>query len=141
MLRDTEWLVSTLQTIPALSSSVYVTTVPEGTVAPHSTDFRFVVIHPQDGTDDTDRLTGPNVLRHPRFTLYSVGADAYQAQAVAEAVKAKLVVHGFGIVPDVSGEWTQRLWYGVPTPLAVDRDPTPWWVFHTAEVGWQSQSL
>jgi len=141
MQRDTDWLKATLETIPALANSVFVTTVPPNTVPAHSDDFRFVVIHPQDGDDDTDRLTGPNVHRHPRFTLYSVGADARQAQATAERVKARLVVQGFGIVPDVPGEFTQRLWYSVPTPLAVDRDPSPHWVFHTAELGWKSQTL
>ena len=135
MQKDTDWLTGRIKIVPALTAKTFVS------VAPSGTDFPFVVVHPQDGTDDTDRLTGPNINRHPRFTIHSVGKTAQQAQAVGEAVKAQLIVHGFGVVPDVPGEWCGRVWYSVPTAIQVDKDLTPWWFTHVAECGWPSQTL
>lgn len=133
MKAHTFWLRDRIATV-AQFTGVYVALAPMDARPP------FVVIHPQDGTDATDRLTGPLNLMNPRFTVHTVSHDFEATQDLAELIKAQLVgADGFGVVPDVPGEYAHRLWYHVPIAIQVDRDVSPPYVYHVAECGWVAQ--
>lgn len=138
MRQHTTALKALIEGAPALAGKVHVTLADGG---PGPLKLPYVVIHPSDGTDAADRFTGPKQMYRPRFTVHSVGADANQAAATAEAVKKRLIVGGFGVVPAIPGEDPKRLWYSVPMPLQVDRDVSPPLVFHVAECGFESSPL
>lgn len=141
MKQHTAWLKAQLELVPGLVGKVFVTKTSFPESVPVSSRVPYVVIHPADGEDDSDRLTGPSVHMHPRFTIHTVATDANAAADVAADIKSQLIVGGFGVVPDIPGEWPQRLWWAVPTPIQTDRDTTPWLVFHVAECGFASQTL
>lgn len=140
MRQHTAWLKARVESVPALASKTFVTLVKYP--APNQSvkvEVPFVVIHPFDGIDEQSRFTGPRTKFNPRFVVHSVGADYTQAAAIAEAVKAKFVSGGFGIVPDVPGENSQKLTYEVPTGIQIDDDVTPALCYHVAEIGWSSE--
>lgn len=132
MRRHTEALKALIQTVPALATKTFVTLAA-------TTSVPYVVIHPMDGSDESTRLAGPNSTQHPRFVIHSVGSDYTQCAAIAEAVKSKLVVNGFGVSPVVVGELSGRLEYSSPTAIQVDRDVSPPLCYHVAEVTWTGE--
>lgn len=97
------------------------------------------VIHPAAGRNTSDRVTGPAVTKHPRFTLHANGVDADQAARAGEAAEKLLVQNGRGVVPTVSGEKSKRVWYSSPVPIQVDDGVTPHVFIHIAECGWDSE--
>ena len=121
-----------LQTLIGVSPKSFVSIVPSNTPLP------YVLIHPADGADDTDRQGAPSLTQNPRFTLHSVGATYEQCAWAAEKVKAALVVNGLGVVPTVTGERSGRVWYSVPQPIQQDTDASPTYLYHTAECGFSS---
>lgn len=129
-------LLAILRTIPAIATKTFVTKVTstDGAVVKPP----YAIIHPVDGTDDTDRLVGPAVTQHPRWTIHSVHNSTDQAKWLGEQVKAKLIVAGVGIVPTIEGERPGQFWYASPTPVQVDDDFTPSLFFHVAECGFSS---
>ena len=136
MRKHTDWLEAALQQIPALTGRVYVSLAVNATgvaVKPP-----YAVIHPSDGSDQSDRLAGPAVVQHPRWVIHSAGLTYKQAQDAAEAIKAKLIVGGLGIIPTISGEQAERFWYESPQPIQTDTDASPPYLYHTAEVGFKS---
>lgn len=134
MRQHTSWLKAEIQTVPALASKTFVTLAT-------NTSVPYVVIHPFDGVDEQSRFTGPRTEFHPRFVVHSVGSTYEQCAAIAEAVKKRLVVDGFGIVPNIPGERSHKLTYEVPTGIQVDTDVSPPLCFHVAEIGWTSELL
>ena len=132
----TAWLEAAIEAVPALALAVYVTIAENRDGSP--VEVPYVVIHPMDGQDDTDRLTGPNATQNPRFTVHSIGLTYEQAAWAAEQVKAVVMVNGLGVVPTVSGERSERVWYSVPQPVQTDKTVTPNLLYHTAECGWES---
>ncbi|TFD61136.1 DUF3168 domain-containing protein [Cryobacterium sp. Hh7] len=130
--KHTTWLKSRIQTISAFASNTFVTTAPPNTPLP------YVLIHPSDGTDRSDRLAGPNAVQNPRWVIHSVGSTYDQCAWAAEQVKAVLVVAGLGVTPTITGERAGRVWYSVPQPVQTDDDVTPPLIFHTAECGFES---
>jgi hypothetical protein len=118
----------------ALLGHVFITTTLAGVVQP----FPYVIIHPAAGKDEAMRFTGPSITEHPDFIIHTVGGDADQAQLVAELIKAKLVVGGFGIIPTVAGRSNGHLYYRSPIPIQTDTSVVPALCFHVAEVGWRS---
>lgn len=142
MRRHTTWLKSQVETVPAIATKTFVTEAKYP--APNQAvkvEPPYVVIHPFDGVDEQTRFTGPRTTQHPRFVIHSVGLDYNQAAAVGEAVKSKVVVGGFGIVPDVAGENSRSLTYEVPTGVQLDKDVSPPLCVHIAEVGWSADTL
>jgi hypothetical protein len=138
----TAWLLAQLQTIPILSNQVFVTKAVYP--APNQATrvvVPYAVIHPADGIDEQARHSGPNTIINPRFTIHAVGLTADHSRAIAEKIKAVLVVAGFGIIPTISGERPRRLWYHSPLPIQVDSDITPEVFFHVAEVGFASELI
>lgn len=139
MRKHTAWLVSTIQSFPALSTKTFVMVARNP--APNAAVKvlpPYVVVHPTDGVDDTDRLTGPSVTKRPRWVIHSVGVDAEQAAWAAEQVKNRLIIGGLGVVPVIEGERPGALWYSSPTPIQLDTDVTPALCFHVAECGFTS---
>jgi len=136
MKSHTDWLASRIETVPALASATYVTLAVNADGSPIS--LPYVVIHPADGTDDSDRLAGPSVTQHPRFTIHSVGSTYEQAVWAAEKVKGVLVVGGIGVTPAITGEYTGAVWCSSPTSVQTDNEAVPPYCYHTAEVGFES---
>lgn len=136
MKKHTDALVALIKTIPSLAATTYVSHAVNADKSP--VKLPYVVIHPSDGSDQSDRFTGPSVTQHPRFVIHSVGLDYAGAQFTAEAVKTKLIVNGFGVVPTIPGEVAGRFWYESPQPIQVDTDASPPMIYHTAECGFES---
>lgn len=135
---DTQFLVALIQTVPALASSTWVTQVPIAATGQPPAAFPYALVHPADGADEQTRFTGPASTEHPAFTVHLVGGSANQCKVVAELVKAKIIVGGFGIVPTVSGRRNQRMYWRSPIPIQTDKNATPPLCFYVAEVGWTS---
>lgn len=137
--KHTAALKALIQQVPAVATKTFVTVArypaPNQAV---KVEPPYVVIHPADGADEATRFTGPRDTMHPRFVVHTVGTTAEMAQLVAEQWKAKLIVNGFGIRPEVPGERTDRFWWDSPIPVQVDKDVTPWLCYHVAECGFTS---
>lgn len=132
---DTEAFVAVVETVPALAESTFLSVVPEALLpAP----VPYVIVHPSDGVDDTDRVTGPRVSEHPMFTLHIVGDSTNQAQIITGLVKAKFVTGGRFTPPVVAGRRNGRGYWRSPLPVQVDGDVTPPLIFQVVEVGWTS---
>ena len=129
---DTDALKAIYQTVPALASKTFVSTAPHGTPLPYA------VLHPSDGRDSQERVSGPRVTRHPRFTAHIFGTTGEQVQALADLVKPKLVANGRGIVLSVAGWKNKPVWYESPVPIQVDWEGPEPVAFHVAEIGWTS---
>lgn len=142
----TAWLKSLIETIPGAvvggRSQVFVSKAeypePDQKV---EVSYPYWVIHPADGRDTADRLTGPYVTRHPRFTIHSVALNADTAGLIAENVRNALVVNGRGVTPVITGERPRAVWYSAPIPIQVDTTKTPALVYHVAEVGFDSDLI
>lgn len=138
MLAHTQAVRAKIQEVPALASKTYTGRAPRDAqgklpAAP------FVVIHPADGIDGADRLTGPRSVQNPRFTLHVVGSSSDNVQTITAAVKAKFVVNGFGVAPDVPGEVTSRLTWSSPIPIQWDLDVNPPIPYQVIELSFTSE--
>lgn len=137
---DTKALKALIQTVTELALKTFVSKAEYP--APNQTVKvlpPYVVIHPSDGRDESDRVTGPKIIENPRFVIHSVGLSGEQAQLIGGLVKAKLVQNGLGVVMSVSGRRNRRLWYSSPLPVQVDASVVPALPFHVAECGWVSE--
>lgn len=134
MKQHTDALVALLKTVPAFASKTFVTMVPAGTTP----TLPYLLVHPSDGTDSQERVTGPRITRHPRFTLHTVGSSYDQVAAGAKQIKDKLIVSGRGVTLTVTGEVCQPVWYESPVPIQIDADVTPPLIYHVAEVGFRA---
>lgn len=141
---DTAWLKGHLETIPALmggpggASKVFVTQAkyPSSTA---KVTTPYVVIDPEEGTDEARRYTGPKNVRNPRFTIRIIGETADQVQFFFEKIKAVLVVDGFGVTPTISGERAEKLWFESPAEIGFDPDPSPPLAIGYIRTGWATQ--
>lgn len=131
---DTNAVKALIQSVGNLSTATYVTLVPQGV----NPGLPYVIIHPAEGTDDTDRVTGPKITTHPEFTLHVVGATAESVQTVVGLLKPLFIQNGRGIPVTVSGRSNKPPYWRVPLPLQTDRDVTPWLVYAIVELGWTS---
>lgn len=135
---DTTAVKTLIESAGALSGKVYVTLAPPPTAPATVLPMPYVIIHPAEGIDDTDRVTGPRVTTHPEFTLHIVGLTASSVQTVTALVKAKFITGGRGIPVTVTGRRNKPPYWRSPLPLQTDRDVVPWLVYGVAEVGWTS---
>lgn len=132
MKADTDAVVTKYETVTALTGKVFTVVADAGAALPYA------VLFPTDGVDTQERVTGPRVTRHPRFTVHIVGESAAQVQTIADLVKAVFIQNGRGITLSVSGWVNQPVWYESPLPLQVQESPLPAVVYHVAELGWRS---
>lgn len=130
--KHTDALVAKSKEITAFTSKTFVTTVPTGTEPP------YLVWHPAQGSNTQERVTGPRVTKHPRFTGHIVGETADQVQVLLDLLEAKLFPGGRGIVLTVAGEISKPLWFSSPLPIQVSTDPLPAIVYAVVECGWTS---
>jgi hypothetical protein len=136
MLVHTTAVKTAIQTVTGLASKTFVSVAPRTAgVLPAAP---YVVIHPSDGDDSQERLTGPRREYHPAFTLHVVGASYDNAQTVTELIKAKFVVSGLGVYLTVSGETTERCVWSVPIPTQVDNSLTPPLIYNVVELAFDS---
>jgi hypothetical protein len=132
--QHTYWLRDTIGAVPQLTGRVYVF----GDV-PSSVGTPYVVIHPADGVDEQDRLTGPSSLMNPRFTVHTVGLRYAEVADLSGLIKDQLIENGFGVVPVIVGERSHRVWYESPMSIQRDDDTSPPRLYHVAECGFASQ--
>ncbi|WP_157480056.1 hypothetical protein [Leifsonia sp. Root227] len=141
----TAWLRGVIESLPGGikdgRSQVFVSRAVYPEQPDEKLSYPYWVIHPADGKDTSDRVTGPVVTRHPRFTVHSVGRDADQAGIAAENLRNALIVNGRGIVPSIAGEHPKPVWYSSPIPVQVDSNIQPPTCYHVAECGFDSQVL
>lgn len=137
---DTNALKSRIQTVGNLSTKVFVTEAKFP--APNSTtkvEPPFVVIHPADGVNETESITGPKVVTNPEFTIHVVGSSANSAGVVLDLIKANLFPNGLGVRVSVPGRVNDPLWFESPVPAQLDTSVTPPLTFHVIRCGWRSQ--
>ena len=130
--KHTQALVALSVAVPAFTGKTFVSVVPAETEAP------YLVWHPANGNNSQERVTGPRVTKHPRFTGHIVGVTADQTQLLTDILEAALFPSGRGVVPTVTGEVCKPLWFESPVPIQVSTDPLPQIVFQVVEVGWRS---
>jgi len=135
---DTDAVVALVRSVPILSDTVTVTFWPAGSPP---ADTPWAVVHPAEGNDSSDRLTGPNLTTNPSFTLHIVGSTAAQAQTVTGLVKAKFVVGGRFVPPAVTGRRNQGGYWDAPLPVQVNTSVTPNLAYQVIELGWESDPV
>jgi len=136
---DTSAVKTLVESAGALSGKVYVTLAPPPTAPATVLPMPYVILHPAEGIDETDRVTGPKITTHPEFTLHIVGLTASSVQTVLALIKAKFIANGRGITVTVSGRNNKPPYWRSPMPLQTDRDVTPWLVYAVVELGWTSE--
>lgn len=136
---DTAAVKAAIETIPALATKTFVSVAPRTNgVLPTSP---YLVIHPADGNDTQDRVTGPYSTRRPSFTLHIVGSSYDNAQTVTELVKAKFVVAGRGVKLTIAGTNTKPCRWISPQPTQVDNSLTPPLIYNVAELDFEAQPI
>lgn len=139
MKQHTDWVKGRIQNVPNLVTKTFVSLAPRaGGVLPAPP---YAVLHPSDGNDSVERLHGPALTQHPRFTLRIVGTSYDSIAAVARNVKAQFVVGGFGVTPEIDGELCSRVWWHAPEPAEPDHDVTPAIVSGVYEIGFTSDPV
>lgn len=127
-------------TANAYTGHVFVTTAPD--VLPvwtgTTTGYPYILIHPSEGIDEADRLTGPPQTTHPEFTFHIVGLSASSVQKATGLVKAKAKPSQFVLPPTVTGRRNYNAYWRAPLDIQTDRDVTPWLVYQVVEYGWTS---
>lgn len=131
--KHTQALVAATEAVAALDGKTFVTRAPKGTEPP------YMVWHPSDGEDTTDRVTAPRVTRNPVYTGHIVGETADQVQILTDLLKAELVPDGVGVSLTVAGEVSKPLWFRSPLPIQALTDPLPEVIYAVVEVGWSAQ--
>lgn len=134
---DTDAVVTRLQSLTPLATKTFKLVAPRDAQGKLPTA-PYVVVQPSDGDDTQERVTGPTITRHPRFTLQIVGSSYDNAQSITELVKPLFIVNGRGIQIDVAGEKGSGLWWSGDIPTQVDNDVTPPLIYNTVELGWTS---
>lgn len=136
MKQHTQWVVDTLQTVPAFASKTFVAMSVRNTKAP------YVVVWPADGTDQTTRVTGPAARQRPRFTLHIVGTSYDNAATITAALKEKFIQPDFhGVIPDIPGFLCGRVWWSAPIPIQVNEDVSPALVYQVVEFGFTAEPV
>lgn len=135
---DTLFVVGLVETVTALSAATYVTTLPKPATGQPAAPLPYALVHPADGVDEQTRATGGYSTEHFEATIHLVGASANQCKVLADLLKAKVVVGGFGIIPTIDGRRCQRMYWRSPIPIQTDSDVTPPICFQVIEVGWTS---
>ncbi len=136
--RHTLAVQALIKTDPAVTSKTYIAEAPRDgqgrlPAAP------FVIIYPGNGTDSSDRLSGPRVRESPFFTLHIVGTSWDNTLQLTERLKGLFVVNGWGVPPTISGKLTSDLSWSEPIPIQVDRDTTPAVVYQVVELSFTAE--
>ncbi|ROS28919.1 sorbitol-specific phosphotransferase system component IIA [Rathayibacter sp. PhB127] len=131
------WLLSRLRLPMQLAEKVFLLSDP----GLQSAALPYVVVHPADGEDSGDRLGGGRFDANPSWTIHSVGKTVDQAKWAFELWHSRLVVRGFGVIPEIDGEFPGRVTVSSPIPVQDDADSNPRTYFHVAEVGFSSQTF
>lgn len=135
---DIQFMQTTVQSIPALATSTYITLSPKPTSGQPPLAYPYALIHPLGGVDTQERVTGPYATEHPEFTLHLVGESAEQCQAVVDLLKAIVKPNAVGIVPTVSGRKNGQMFWRMPLPIQTNTDVTPPLCYAVVETGWTS---
>ena len=140
MLIHTDAVEARAITVPALATKTFVSIAKrdaagELPVAP------YLVIHPADGEDSQERVSGPRSAQNPAFTFHVVGTSYSNCQQVTELLKAKFFTAGVPIQINVTGERGRAMRWSSPQPTQVDNDMTPPLIYNVVEVSWISEPV
>jgi len=139
MLIHTDAVEARAKTVPALAAKTFVSVAPRTDgVLPTAP---YLVIHPADGEDSQERVSGPRSAQHPAFTLHIVGTSYSNCQKVTELLKAKFIASGVPIQINVTGERGRAMRWSSPQPTQVDNDMTPPLIYNVVEVSWISEPV
>ena len=127
--KHTQALVALSKTVTAFASKTFVTRAPKGTEAP------YLIWHPAQGTNTSERLTARSATKHPRYTGHIVGETADQVQLLADLLETAIFPNGRGVLT-VTGETVKNFWYESPLPIQVSTDPLPEVIYLVIELGW-----
>ena len=133
--KHTNALKALIATVPHLEGKVFTTEAVRGTSLP------YVVVHPANGVNSQERVTGPRSSKHPEFTLHVVGYSGDEVQDYTDAIEEVLFPGGRGVSIDVPGEKGRPLSFAQPTPVQLQTDPQPSIAFAVVEVGWRSDPV
>jgi hypothetical protein len=133
---DDYWVRSRIQAV-GLFTRVEFVRLPDG--VDWTTATPYVIIHPSDGRDEQHRMTGPSGLMNPRFTVINVGTSYAEVKDQAALIKAQFHTDGFGVIPDIPGRKSLRVWWNAVGAIQTDEDVTPARFFHVAECGYPTQ--
>jgi hypothetical protein len=139
MLIHTDAVEARAKTVPALATKTFVSVAPRTDgVLPTAP---YLVIHPADGEDSQERVSGPRSAQNPAFTFHIVGTSYSNCQQVTELLKAKFFTAGVPIQINVTGERGRGLRWSSPQPTQVDNDMTPPLIYNVVEVSWISEPV
>lgn len=136
MRAHTNAVKARIQTVQALTAKTFVGTARKADGKLQEPPY--VVIYPAEGTDDTDRLTGPSTVQNPRFTIHIVGGSYDNVQSLVERIKPLFVLNGRAIEIDVPGERGYGLYWSSPVPIQWDFD-VPDRLYQVVELGFSSE--
>lgn len=136
---DIQFVLALVQSVPALASSTYITMAPKQPAGQPPLTYPYALIHPTGGTDTQGRATGPATTEHPEFTIHLAGESAEQCQALVDLLKAKVIVGGFGVIPNISGRSNKHMFWRMPIPIQTNTDVSPPICYAVVEVGWLSE--
>lgn len=127
-------------TANAYSTHVFVTKADDPLPAwsGTTTGYPYVLVHPSEGIDTADRLTGPPTTTHPEFTLHIVGQTSSSVQAATALIKAKCKPDSFVIAPTVAGRRNYNAYWRARLLIQTEPDVNPWLVYQVIEYGWAS---
>ncbi len=150
MRHHTDWLRARLSTIPAVRTpangvpasfaKVFVTQAVYP--RPHEAvpvTAPYIVLHPATGVAERTRSAGGVRQKNPRWTIHAIGSTAEQAAWLGDAIEAELIPRGVPVRPVFAGENAHPFWWSSPTPIDIDRDPTPPVFLHISECGFATE--
>lgn len=134
-MNHTDWVVGTIQSIPALATKTFTAIAPRDTKAPYA------VVWPAENPREVGRITGPSAVLRPRFTLHVVGTSVKNAQTITAAIESKFIQPDLhGVIPAIPGELCGRVWWQ-PVDFQVDNDIVPPLVYGIVELGFTAEPV
>lgn len=97
------------------------------------------VIYPGNGTDTSDRLSGPRVRENPSWTIHFVGTSWAQVSAMTESVKAQFFVDGYPVPWNFEGETISNQLWAEPIPIQYDTDVNPPLAYQVVELSFTAE--
>jgi len=141
MKQHTALVEARVKSLPAFASKTWVSLVPRDASGNPIPTPPYVVLHPSDGTDTSERVTGPRAWQHPRFTLHVVGSSYASLGLAVEALKARFIVSGVPLPIIIAGERARNFFWSSPVPIQVDNDITPPLLYQVIELGWTAEPI
>lgn len=102
-----------------------------------------IMIHPANGIDTVERLSGPAGHQHPRYTIHAVDISYNNVAGLLEDLKAQFIdPHGRALPFDIPGWLIQDVKWSEPQPVQVDTDTSsPQLLYGVAELSFDADPV